>query len=108
MNKFTSKAKFNHIFRIIFRNDADIMKSFFMISIEGLPDEETVKSDVLRIANPNNKTYFIGIKLKEYFVKGERNFSQNFTYFSDFVICIASKFPFFELHKKALMFISRK
>jgi len=84
------------------------MKNFFMFSIDGEPEEGTVKSEVMRMANPQGKTYFIGFKLKEYFVKGERNFSQNFSFFADYAICIASKFPFFELHKKALMLISRK
>lgn len=83
------------------------MKSYFMLSVE---DEElrldSRKSEILRETNPQNRTYIIGVKLRDFFFKEFQ--SKRYAFSADVAICLSSKFPFFEFHRKVLMMVCSK
>jgi len=59
----------------------------------------------LREANPQNKIYFVGLKLPDfYFIKGIKH-GTSFTSISDFAFCLVSRLPFFDLHFKVLSLV---
>lgn len=78
-----------------------------MLSLE---DEDlrlkTHKSDILEESNPQNRTYIVGVKLKDFFFKEFG--TKRYAFCADVAICISSKFPFFEFHRKVLMLICSK
>ena len=103
---------------MIFRPDVDLLKNIFMLSLAGTDDESNVKSEVLNVANPQDKIYFVGVQLKEIFSLHETTEVEGHVkglspdnggqFYADLVICLASRFPFFELHRKILHFISSR
>lgn len=66
------------------------------------------QSDVLKANNPSNRDYIIGVKMRDYFFKSYPNKKQKNAFFADVCICMVSKFPFFEFHRKILMLICSK
>ena len=93
---------------IIFRPDVELMKNFFMLSIQPTENQIEERSKILKNCNPEDKLYFVGVKLKDYFCKKGEKINSKFVFLSDIAICVASRFPFFEFHRKILMHISSK
>lgn len=92
---------------VIFRPDTDLLKNFFMFSITK-PEQAQNRSPELKETNPSNKLYFVGLKLKDYFYKRNPGSGPDFAFLGEISICVLSQFPFFEFHRKIIMYLTSK